>query len=69
MLISLECDVQWSTAYAESNSILSRRFAVYNCREHLPIQWDQSLSQVYLAVGGLLRQQQNCFLIHKEGSL
>ena len=60
MLISLGCDVQWSTAYAESKSILSRGFAVYNY-EHLPIQWAQSLSQVYLAVGGLLLQQQNCF--------
>ena len=36
ILISLECDVQWSTAYAESNSILSRRFAVYNCRSTYP---------------------------------
>ena len=30
ILVSLGCDVQWSTAYAESYSILSRRFAVYN---------------------------------------
>ena len=65
ILISLGCDVQSSTAYVESNSILSRRFAVYNL-EHLPIQ---PLSQVYFAVGGLLLQQQNCFLVHKQGSL
>ena len=59
------------TAYTESNSILSRRFAVYTY-EHLPIQCAQSLTQVYLAVGGLLlllNQQQNCVLMHKEGSL
>ena len=31
VLRSFECRVQWSAVYAESNSILSRRF-VYNCR-------------------------------------
>ena len=36
ILISLECDVQWSTAYAEFISILSRRFAVYSCRGTYP---------------------------------
>ena len=31
VLRSFECRVQWSAVYAESNSILSRRF-VSNCR-------------------------------------
>ena len=35
VLRSFECRVQWSAVYAESNSILSRRF-VYNCRSTYP---------------------------------
>ena len=35
VLRSFECRVQWSAVYAESNSILSRRF-VYNRRSTYP---------------------------------
>ena len=35
VLRSFECRVQWSAVYAESNSILRRRF-VYNCRSTYP---------------------------------
>ena len=57
ILISLECDVQWSTAYAESNSILSRKFAVYNCRSTYPfrglshfLKWTLLLEVFYFSI-------------------